>query len=323
MDEIQHVPDLLSYLQVEVDEDPTPGRFILTSSENLSLGHGVSQSLAGRVAVRTLLPLAYAELRAFPHAPTELWPVVWSGGYPRPHAGKLDAGSWLADYITTYVERDVRQLAHLGDWATFRTFLRLAAGRTAQEINLSALGNDCGVSHNTIREWLSLLEIGFIIHRLPPWHGNLNPRWIKTPKLHFVDSGLACALLGIREPEQLATHPLRGAIFETRAVSEILKHRLNRGRPADTLFHLRQIRGLELDALIDDGGRLTGVEIKSAAPMSAAQYANLLRFRNHTAGWPSRYRQPPDLRLIHGGDRASVRQEVAIIPWDVTYQHEW
>lgn len=160
-------------------------------------------------------------------------------------------------------------------------------------------------------------------YRLPPWHGNLNLRWIKTPKLHFVDSGLACALLGIREREQLATHPLRGAIFETWAGSEILKQRLNHGRSADTLFYLRQIRDLELDALIDDGGQLTGVEVKSAATVSAAQYGNLLRFREHTASQPSRYRTPPDLRLIHGGKRASMRQGVAVIPWNAIDQHEW
>lgn len=323
LDEIQHVPDLLSYLQVLVDDDPTPGRFILTGSENLSLSCGVSQSLAGRVAIRTLLPLAYGELRAFPHAPADLWPVVWAGGYPRIHAGKLDAARWLNDYITTYVERDVRQLARIGDWATFRAFLRLTAGRTGQEINLSSLGNDCGVSHNTIREWLSLLEAGFIIHRLPPWHGNLNLRWIKSPKLHFIDSGIVCALLGIHEPQQLATHPLRGAIFETWAVSEILKNRLNRGRSADALFHMRQTRGLELDALIDEGGQLTGVEIKSAATASAGQYTNLLRFAQQVAT-PQGIRHPaPTLRLIYGGDQVSTRQGVAIIPWNAIAQHAW
>src|SRR5699024_2323044 len=147
LDEVQHVPELLSYLQVLVDEDPMPGRFILTGSENLSLSRGVSQSLAGRVAIRTLLPMTYAELSAFPDAPTDLWQTVWAGGYPRIHAGGLNAGRWLTDYIATYVERDVRHLAQIGDWATFRTFMRLAAGRTAQELNLSSLGNDCGVSH--------------------------------------------------------------------------------------------------------------------------------------------------------------------------------
>ncbi|MGH8189971.1 MAG: DUF4143 domain-containing protein [Rhodanobacteraceae bacterium] len=217
----------------------------------------------------------------------------------------------------------MRQLTHLGDWATFRTFLRLAAGRTAQEINLSSLGNDCGVSHNTIREWLSLLEIGFIIHCLPPWHGNLNLRWIKSPKLHFLDSGLVCALLRIRKPRQLATHPLRGAIFETWAVDEILKYRLNRNRTMGAVFHLRQTRGLELDAMIDDGGRQTSVEVKSAATISAAQYANLLRFRQQMADASETRRAPPDLRLIYGGEQASTRQGVDVIPWNAIAQHEW
>lgn len=323
LDEIQHVPELLSYIQAQVDEDATPGRFILTGSENLNLSRGVAQSLAGRVAIRTLLPLAHDELRAFPHAPVDLWPVVWAGGYPRIHANKLDPMRWLNDYITTYVERDVRQLARIGDWASFRIFLRLAAGRTAQELNLTSLGNDCGVSHNTIREWLSLLEAGFIVHRLPPWHGNLNLRWIKSPKLHFIDSGIVCALLGIHTPQQLATHPLRGAIFETWAVSEILKYRLNRGRGADALFHVRQTRGLELDVLIDEGGKLTGVEIKSAATANASQYANLLRFAEQAEAAPSPRHQRPRIRLVYGGEQASTRQGVAVMPWNAIARHVW
>ncbi len=324
LDEVQHVPELLSYLQVVVDEDPTPGRFILTGSENLSLSQDVSQSLAGRVAIRTLLPLAYAELAAFPGSPSGLWPTVWAGGYPRIHANKLDAGRWLVDYITTYVERDVRHLARIGDWTTFRTFMRLVAGRTGQELNLSSLGNDCGVSHNTIRQWLSVLEAGFIIHRLPPWHGNLNLRWIKSPKLHFLDSGVVCALLGIREPDQLATHPLRGAIFETWATGEILKYRLNRGLTADAMFHMRQTRGLEVDTLIDEGGRLTAAEIKSAATPSSSQYANLLRFREQMASNPGKqHPRAPELRLIYGGTEASTRQGIQLVPWKNIADQRW
>lgn len=324
LDEVQHVPELLSYLQVLVDEDPRPGRFILTGSENLSLSRGVSQSLAGRVAIRTLLPLAYTELAAFPDAPGNLWPAVWAGGYPRIHANGLNASHWLVDYITTYVERDVRHLAQIGDWATFRTFMRLAAGRTGQELNLSSLGNDCGVSHNTIRQWLSVLEAGFIIHRLPPWHSNLNLRWIKSPKLHFLDSGLVCALLGIREPDQLATHPLRGAIFETWATGEILKNRLNRGLPAEAMFHMRQTRGLEVDVLIDEGGQLTAAEFKSAATPNTAQYANLLRFRDQMKTRRNeQYSSAPELRMIYGGTEASTRQGVKLVPWTSIADHQW
>src|SRR5699024_2148487 len=165
--------------------------------------------------------------------------------------------------------------------------------------------------HSSIRSWLSVLEAGFIIHRLPPWHNNLNLRWIKSPKLHFVDSGLACALLGIREPDQLATHPLRGAIFETWATGEIIKDRLNRGLPADAVFHMRQTRGLEVDALIDEGGQLTVTEVKSAATPSSSQYANLLRFRDQLkAHHDKRHAHAPELRLVYGGTEASTRQGV-------------
>lgn len=321
LDEIQHTPDLLSYLQVLVDANPAPGRFILTGSENLSLSRGVAQSLAGRVAVRILLPLSRDELREFPHAPTALWPSVWAGGYPRIFANGLDAGQWLAGYIITYVERDVRNLSQLGNWSTFRTFMRLVAGRTSQELNLSSLGNDCGVSHNTIREWLSLLEASYILYRLPPWHANLNLRWIKSPKLHFVDSGLACALLGIRSPEQLTTHPLRGALFETWAVGEILKHRLNLGRPPDALFHMRQTRGLEVDVIIDEAAGLTATEVKSTATPGSTQYANLLRLREQLV--EAHADRPPRLRLIHGGTATQTIQGVEMIAWNTVDQHAW
>lgn len=314
IDEAQQVPTLASYLQAEVDDNPKPGRFILTGSQNLALSQQVSQSLAGRAALFNLLPLSLDELKNFRHAPQGLWPTVWAGSYPRIHALGLPADRWLADYLATYVERDVRQLLKVGDLASFRSFLKLAAARTGQEINLTSLGGDAGVSHNTAKAWLSVLEAGFILHRLPPWFTNLNLRWVKSAKLHFVDSGVVCSLLGIQTPEQLAAHPLRGAIFETWVVSEVLKHRLNRGKPAAALHHLRQVRGLEIDLLIDEGKSPIGLEVKSSATLHAEQFKALTTLGAQTSITP---------RLVFGGSTSQKRTAGQAIAWDAVQQFDW
>lgn len=322
LDEVQHTPELLSYLQVLVDENPTSGQFILTGSENLTLSQAAAQSLAGRVAIRYLMPLSYDELQQFPNAPNTLWETVWSGSYPRPFQSDISPADWLQDYISTYVERDVRRLAAIGDLSTFQTFMRLVAGRTGQEINLSRLGNDTGVSHNTISHWLSLLEAGFLIWRLPPWFANYNARWVKTPKLHFVDSGLVCALLGIREPDQLAFHPLRGPIFETWAAAEIMKHRLHHNLPARNIYHLRQTRGLEVDILIENGSTLTAVEVKSGQTLSSSFFKTLPALARQLDEKQTGHK-PPDLRLVYGGDKSQVRRDIDVIPWNRLADFSW
>ena len=229
LDEVQHVPQLLSWLQVEVDARADVGRFVLTGSRQFGLTQAISRSLAGRTAVLHLLPLALDELQRFDRPPDTLFETLLAGAYPRVHDRALDAQVWHAGYITTYVERDVRQLKAVGDLEAFAAFVQLAAGRTAQTVNLSSLGGDAGVSHNTARSWLSVLEASYLLHRLPPWHRNLKKRLTKAPKLHFIDSGLLCHLLGIRSVEALRHHPLRGAIFESWVVSEVLKARRNVG----------------------------------------------------------------------------------------------
>ncbi len=232
LDEIQRVPGLLSYLQTEVDERPEPGRFILTGSQHLGLSESIAQSLAGRCGLLTLLPPSLDELTRFPNAPDDLYTLLWQGAYPRIYDRGIPAHQWLADYLATYVQRDVRQIVNVGDLQTFSGFLRLCAGRSAQEVNLSALGADAGVSHNTARAWLSVLETSFVLHRLPAWHANLRKQLVKAPKLHLFDSGLLCYLLGIQEPAQLRLHPLRGAVFESWAVAEVYKAQTNQGPAA-------------------------------------------------------------------------------------------
>jgi len=322
LDEVQQVPELFSYLQVLVDENPQPGQFVLTGSENLSLSQSVSQSLAGRVAIRHLLPLSYAELSQFPNAPTSLWQVVLAGGYPRPFQAGMDSGNWLQDYIATYMERDVRRLANLGDLSTFQNFMRLAAGRTGQEINLSRLGSDAGVSHNTIRHWLSLLEAGFLIWQIPPWFSNYTSRWVKSPKLHFVDSGLVCALLGIRTVEQLEFHPLRGAIFETWVTSEIMKYRAAHHLPMRSVFHLRQTRGVEVDVVIEDANTMTAVEIKSGQTIAKTFFDNLNKldqqFKENNASITLK-----NQRIVYGGETSQLRHGVQVIPWNKLMDYEW
>lgn len=320
LDEVQRAPDLFSYLHEMVDEDPSPGRFVLTGSQHFGLSEAISQSLAGRVALLHLLPLALDELRRFDDAPTNLWETVWSGGYPRIHDRGLDAGRWLADYLTTYVQRDVRQVLEVTNLDAFATFLRLTAGRTAQELNLTTLGSDAGVSHNTARSWLSVLDTSFLTFRLPRWHRSFRKRVVKSPKIHLVDSGLACHLLGIREADQLRTHPQRGAIFESWVASEVLKARLNGGLEAD-LYHLRETRGVEIDLLVEDGDSLIGVEMKSGATVAGEFTENLLELGRRIERELPHLRYDP--RLVYGGEQVQRRGEVGVVPWSQIPELHW
>lgn len=312
LDEIQHAPGLLHYLQSEVDARPEPGRFLLTGSQHFGLSHSISQSLAGRCGILVLLPPSHAELLSFPTSPDELFPLLWQGAYPRIYDRTIPAHQWLADYTTTYLQRDVRQVINVGDLQAFSGFLRLCAGRTAQEINLSSLGSDAGVSHNTARAWLSVLETSFIVHRLPAWHPNIRKQIARTPKLHFFDSGLACYLLGIREPEQLLLHPLRGAIFESWAVSEIYKTRVHHGAQPN-LFHYRESRGPEIDLLIAEGETLTCVEFKSGATVTRNFFTNLDTFAKRLQDAGKGY----SLRnyIVYGGDVSQERSAAQVISW--------
>jgi hypothetical protein len=312
IDEIQHAPGLLSYLQSEVDRRPDPGRFILTGSQHFGLAQSLSQSLAGRCGLLVLLPPSLDELCAFPTAPADLYSLLWQGAYPRIYDRGIPAHQWLADYTATYVQRDVRQIVNIGDLQAFAGFLKLCAGRAAQEINLAALGSDAGVSHNTARAWLSVLETSYILHRLPAWQVNIRKRVVKAPKLHFFDSGLVCYLLGIREPGQLRLHFLRGAIFEGWVISEIYKSFMHRGvQPG--LFHYRETRGLEIDLLVDRGEWLDAVEIKSGATPSADFFKNL-------QGFPDRLGEAGASRhinnyVVYGGDESQQRSHARLLSW--------
>jgi hypothetical protein len=293
IDEIQRAPDLLSYIQVDVDSYRQPGRWVLTGSQNLLLLSAVSQSLAGRAALLELLPLSLPELRGGGWLGKDVFEVLFRGGYPAPFDRRERQGDWLADYVRTYVERDVRQVLAVEDLLSFQTFLRLTATRTGQLLNFSQLGSDAGVGHNTAKSWLGVLEASYIAMRLPPFFRNIGKRLLKTPKLHLLDSGLACYLLGIRSPEELRAHPLRGPIFESWMVSEVLKAHRNAGAPA-RLAYFRDAHGLEVDLLVEHGARMLAVEAKSGATVPVEAFAPL-------DAVAERIREIAERIVVHGG----------------------
>ncbi len=313
IDEVQHAPDLLSYLQVEVDARPDKGRFILTGSQHLAISGKVSQSLAGRTAVLQLLPLSLDEIQRFESAPSTLLDVLWRGSWPAIHDRQMPADRWLADYVATYVQRDARDLLRIGDLHAFTTFIRLCAGRTASVLNLSSLGADLGVSHNTARSWLSVLEASFLAFRLPPWHRNLKKQLVKAPKIHMCDSGLACHLLAIRSPEELRHHPLRGAIFESWVVAERAKALSHAGQPVD-LHYFRDHKGLEVDLVHATGGGIELLEAKAGATVPGDAFASL----NRVAGLLDRVGEARAVQrtLVFGGERGQRRSDGArVLPW--------
>ena len=314
LDEIQRVPDLLSYLQGIVDEDPAHGRWILTGSQNFALRGAISQSLAGRTDVLELLTLTWGEIQRFRKPPETLDEALVASGFPRIFDRELEPAPWLRAYVNTYVERDVRQLLGIGDLGAFQRFVELCAGRTGQLLNLSSLAGDCGVTQPTARAWLSVLEASYIVFRLLPFRANLRKRLVKAPKLMFHDAGLACWLLGIREPAQLRTHPLRGAIFETWVVSEVRKLVANRGaatRRDPRLSFYRDRNGAEVDLVIERPDRLTLVECKSGATPSAGLLAGARRVGRHFAG----SERPVNLVVAYGGDQEQRRSAGRIVPW--------
>lgn len=310
IDEVQRVPDLLSYLQGLIDDEPVPGRWILTGSQNLSLLESVSQSLAGRTAVHHLLPLSRGEVVRFDRYPATLEETLLAGTYPPVFDRGLEPADWFRSYVATYLERDVRSINNVGDLTTFQRFVELCAGRTAQLVNYSSLANDCGVSQPTAKAWLSILETCFLVFRLPAFHANIRKRLVKMPKLHFYDTGLVCWLLDIRTPGQLRSHPLRGAIFETWVVSEIMKHRTNHGDLRGLSFY-RDRNGAEVDLIIEQRSRRTLVEAKSTETAASNLFAGAQRVQRHLA----RSNRPDSLAVVYGGDQLQHRTSGWLVPW--------
>jgi len=308
LDEIQRVPDLLSWIQVDVDERQMPGRFILTGSHQFELMTAITQSLAGRTALLQLLPLSINELRDA-GLPTGTDRLLHAGGYPRIHAQGLSPAVALGDYFETYVERDLRALIELRHLDEFRRFVRLAAGRTGQLLNLHGLAADAGVSDPTARQWITLLQASYIVYLLPPWFANLGKRLTKSPKLYFHDVGLAAWLLGITDESQLAAHPLRGQLFENLVVTEFFKQAVHHGeRPR--LHFWRDSNGVEVDLLVENGmppGALGLVEIKAGQTFQPG----FVRHLSATADLlgPAVQRR----MLVYGGAEHQLRDGVEVV----------
>jgi uncharacterized protein len=323
LDEVQRVPEILSYVQVEVDRPGNQRRFVLTGSHNILLMQGVSQTLAGRTRLLYLYPLSLAELCDRPplrparlgDAPKSIsppnlscWPTVWSGLYPRVHDKKLQPPDWYASYYHTYVQRDLRDVLRVMDVDTFDRFVRLAAAHTGQELNMAALAGDVGVTLPTVKQWIGALRTSFLVTLLQPHARNFGKRLRRHPRLHFLDTGLVCYLLGIRTPEALVNHPLRGAIFESFVVSELTKGFTHLGQEAP-LFFWRDAGGHEIDVVIDLGDRLLPVEVKSGMTVSP-DMVNGLRW---WTGLPGNQHQGGV--LVHGGEHGHSLHGFAVRPW--------
>jgi len=262
-DEIQRVPELLSYIQVKVDDEINgKGKYILTGSHQLQLHQSISQSLAGRTAILKLLPLSISELKQS-GVEIDKFEIMYRGFLPRIYKDNINPTRLYRNYYETYIERDVRQLINLKDLSTFTKFIKLLAGRVGQIVNLSSLANDTGVSSNTLKSWLAVLEASFIIFKLEPYFENFGKRVIKSPKIYFTDIGLLIYILGIDKPSQIERDPLYGSIFENLVITEALKARYNQGE-AHNLYYYRTSKGNELDLIYKKGRELVPIEIKSS-----------------------------------------------------------
>lgn len=308
LDEAQRAPQIFSYLQGVVDNHLVPGKYVLTGSQQFGLLSGITQSLAGRVGMVQLLPFAMDELHAAGMLPDNADHLMLYGMYPPLYDRDLAPADWFPAYVNTYIERDVRQLINIRDLSAFQRVIRMCAARSGQLLNLSSLAADCGITHNTAAAWISVLEASYIIFLLRPHFSNFNKRLVKTPKLYFLDTGLAAWLLGIKEQGQIAFHAQRGALFENLVVTEFLKGRFNRGEQADLHFW-RDSKGLEVDLLLDDGMSLTPVEIKSGQTIAADSHIALKKWceLSGTADRPA--------LLVYGGDKELTNGNISIIPW--------
>lgn len=308
LDEIQRVPHLFSYLQGILDDARKPGLFILTGSHNFLLMEQITQSLAGRVALLSLLPLSWQELSDSKHAFNNFEDHLFHGGYPKIYADHLNPNDLYANYVRTYIDRDIRLIKNVHDLSVFHTFLKLCANRVGQLLNLSSLADECGITHNTAKAWISVLESSYIIFLLRPHHNNLNKRLVKTPKLFFYDTGLASYLMGITNKHMLTQNPLKGNLFECFIVSEIIKSQLNKGNDPSAYFWQDKL-GREIDCLLDNGPSSIPVEIKSGKTVTDDYFKNI-------AYWCSLSKYPTaKARIVYGGNASQYRTTGFVQGW--------
>ena len=308
LDEVQRCPDLFSYLQTRVDADKQAGQFVLTGSQQFGLLSGISQTMAGRVGLVQLLPFSMNELHMANVPINGLDELLWRGLYPPLYDRNLAPTQWFANYVMSYLERDVRQVIEIQNLSLFQRFLKMCATRCGQLLNLSSMANDCGVTHKTITAWLSVLEAGYIVFLLQPHHQNFGKRLVKTPKLYFYDTGLAAYLLGISNAEHLSFHPSRGALFENWVIAELLKQRFNQGL-ASNLYFWRNNTGEEVDVVCEIGGKLQPIEVKSGQTFQSEFLIGLGKWARYAgeASLPA--------HLVYGGEMGMVRNNVSVQGW--------
>lgn len=309
-DEIQEVPELLSYMQGIIDAKYRPGFFILTGSQHFLMYEKITQTLAGRIALLTLLPLSVTELNDAHLLPNSSEEAIVKGFYPRLYSQNIDIRQWSINYIGTYVEKDVRQVLGISDVLTFQRFLKLCAARVGNLINYSDLARDCDISPNTAKAWLSVLETSFIIKMLPPYYSNFNKRVIKSPKLYFYDSALVCSLLDIKTADELSIHPIRGALFESFAISEIFKYYFNRSEQPPIYFW-RDSQGHEIDVIIEKiFGTTIPIEIKARKTVTDEFFKGL-------SDWSEITQQADSASyVIYNGEQIQHRKKGNLFPWD-------
>lgn len=308
IDEAQRVPSLFSYLQTFVDQKGDEGMFFLAGSHNFLLMEGVNQSLAGRTAVLKLLPFSHREMCRGGILPTTVDEEIFTGAYPRIYDKNIQADDYYSFYIQTYVERDVRMIKNIGDLSRFVRFVKLCAGRIGQLLNLSSLANEAGVSVSTASAWLSVLEASYLCYFLKPDFNNFAKRLVKSPKLFFYDTGLACSLLGIKSPQQLSTHYLRGGLFENLVVNEFIKRSFNGGAEPDLTFW-RDSTGNEIDLIDHTYGRMKAYEIKSGSTFSPDYFKGLAHW-SKLSGVPA-----ADCSVIYTGDNRLSTANGGLQPW--------
>ena len=304
LDEIQNTPELFSYIQRIVDENRQI-QFILTGSSNFLLMEKISQTLAGRTAVLHLLPFSLQELEPLADSYENL---IFKGQYPRIYDRTIPPPDFYPSYIQTYVDRDVRMIKNIGDINAFIQFTQLCAGRIGQPLNNASLANDAGISPNTAKSWLSILESSYILYRLQPYHRNFNKRLVKSPKLYFYDTGVACSLLGIREQEQVNLHYMKGSLFENLILNEFIKRSFNRGENR-LPYYWQDNHGKEIDCLLVNGEKVTAIEIKSGKTISTSYFENLNYWRSLTA-LPENQEY-----VVYGGDQSMQTSAGTLISW--------
>lgn len=313
LDEVQHCPNLFSYIQTIVDEKKQPGLFVLTGSQQFGMLAQITQSLAGRVGFIHLLPFSLSELQAVNQVPQTIEALLYKGFYPPIYDRNIPPHSWYNDYILTYIERDIRQIINIQNLHIFQRFLKMCAARVGQLLNLSSLAADCGITHNTARAWISVLEASYIIFLLAPHHRNFNKRLVKSPKLYFYDSGLVCALLAIQNAEEIITHSLRGSLFENWVISEFIKIRFNQGLLSNISFW-RDSQGHEIDLIIEEGESLIPLEIKSGQTINKDYFITLNYWKELTKTEQKSF-------LIYAGEHSQSRNSCNIISWLDLYKN--